>query len=513
MGIPSYFYKISNHYKHVITSNIPKCDRVFLDFNGIIHTCCFKLRNDVSLTLPTEDFENELIRRVIMYTKEIFEKTSPIKEAHICIDGVAPIPKIKQQRKRRYTSAYIKSVLHDNLYEWDTNAISPGTKFMKKLGDTISKSFEAQYAPYKIFVSGSDEKGEGEHKIFDIIQKSQDVNNIDIIYGLDADLIMLSLICKKSSIHLLREPQHFNSKLTNDFLVLNVNKLRQSILTYYQHKIQIESYVFLCFLLGNDFLPNLTYLTIHNNGIEEITKAYISVHDEMQMNIIELNSDNRFQINIHMLSALIEVLASKESCEYQKCHQKYYSNRFIYNTEKLKLENYGVMNKSQHCEKMFSNTNWRMNYYIRLFGMGVYVDTLVSKVTNSYLNGLIWNTDYYFNKMCKNNWYYPYDYSPTILDLSNKLMTDSDFLNTWRKDTHTDIHITQEMQLLMIMPIQSKHLLSEKSQNIMTNIETRYMFPSSFTFETYQKNKLHECHPKLPQLNIAALLKSSGEII
>jgi 5'-3' exonuclease len=445
-----------------------------------------------------------------MYTKEIFAKTSPIKEAHICIDGVAPIPKIKQQRKRRYTSAYIKSVLHDNLYEWDTNAISPGTKFMNKLCETVKKTFQSQqHTSYTIFVSGSDERGEGEHKIFDIIQKCQDENNVDIVYGLDADLIMLSLICKKSNIYLLREPQHFKSKLENDFLVLNVNKLRQSIDSYYQHKIQIESYVFLCFLLGNDFLPNLTYLTIHNNGIEELTKTYISVQEDMQMNLIELNSENRFQINVHMLSAIVELLASKESSEYQKCHQKYYSNKFVYNTEKLKLENYGVVNKSQHCEKMFSNSNWRMNYYIELFGMSVYVDTLVSKATNSYLKGLIWNTDYYFNKICTNNWFYPYDYSPTILDVSNKLMSDADILNQLKNDvdhTHTHIDITPEIQLLMIMPIQSNKLLSEKLKNIMTNIETQYMFPSSFSFETYQKNKLHECHPKLPQLNMNLLI-------
>ena len=507
MGIPSYFHKVSNQYKHVITPNIPKCDRLFLDYNGIIHTCCHTLRGDVSVDLPKDEFETQLISRVIKYTKHIINKTCPQKEAHICIDGVAPIPKIKQQRKRRYTSSYVKSQLSDGLYDWDTNAISPGTKFMGTLCDSLKKEFEEQHTTFPVFVSGSDEKGEGEHKIFQIISACENsANYVDIVYGLDADLIMLSLICKRSNIHLLREPQHFNSKLNSEFLVLHVNKLRFSVIGYYQNKITIESYVFLCFLLGNDFLPNLTYLTIHNNGIEEITNTYLSVQRETNMNIVEWNDElHSFQINTIVLSKLFEKLAAKESTEFQKCHDKYYSNRFIYKTDKLRLENFGVVNKSQHCTNLFSNSNWRMNYYIELFDMSVYVDPLISKVTNSYLLGLIWNADYYFNKQCKNYWYYPYDYSPTILDLSNQLLTDTDTFRNNNPEKMKDIHITPEIQLMMIMPVQSKALLSEHTKQVMTNIETSYMFPSQFTFETYQKNKLHECHPKLPQMNINLL--------
>ena len=54
-----------------------------------------------------------------------------------------------------------------------------------------------------IIISASDEPGEGEHKIFEYIRTHQDEhkNSNTIIYGLDADLIMLTLnhlrICKK----------------------------------------------------------------------------------------------------------------------------------------------------------------------------------------------------------------------------------------------------------------------------------------------------------------------------
>lgn len=511
MGIPSYFYKISNQYKNVITPNIPNCDRLFLDYNGIIHTCCHTLRAEVSVDLPVDEFETQLMHRVLKYTDHIFKKTLPKVEAHICIDGVAPIPKIKQQRKRRYTSSFIKSQLTDGLYEWDTNAISPGTKFMKRLDTFLKEAFEGQHTAFPVFVSGSDEKGEGEHKIFNKIHNSPSaLNYVDIVYGLDADLIMLSLICKGKNIHLLREPQHFNSKLNSEFLVLHINKLYNSVIEYYQNQITIESYVFICFLLGNDFLPNLTYLTIYNNGIEEITNAYLSVYRDTNMNIIEWNENKQiFQINTLVLSKLFEKLASKETSEFQKCHEKYYANRFTFKTDKLKLDNYGVVNKSNHCKNLFSNNNWRKNYYIELFNMNVYVDKVVSKVTNSYLLGLVWNADYYFNKICRNYWYYPYDYSPTIIDISNQMMTDESIFHENNPDKTIDLDITPEMQLLMIMPIQSKGLLSESNQLVMTNMCTRYMFPTNFKMETYQKNKLHECHPQIPQINVNKLFNQT----
>ena len=43
-----------------------------------------------------------------------------------------PKPKMQQQRYRRY-----KSALENKL--WDTNAISPGTKFMNKLEKYLNK--------------------------------------------------------------------------------------------------------------------------------------------------------------------------------------------------------------------------------------------------------------------------------------------------------------------------------------------------------------------------------------
>ena len=60
-----------------------------------------------------------------------------------------------QQKQRRF---------NNDKKLWDTNAISPGTKFMDKLNLKLK---EIKYN-FKIIISDSNEPGEGEHKLCNI---------------------------------------------------------------------------------------------------------------------------------------------------------------------------------------------------------------------------------------------------------------------------------------------------------------------------------------------------------
>ena len=138
MGIPYYFYKLSQKYNNIVTNIKPENTDIYcIDFNGIIHTVAheFIYNSDIS------NVEDKIIDAV--WEKiEYYIKTYKAKKYIICADGVAPAAKMIQQRKRRYLSVY-KNKIDDKYTEnkptWDTNAITPGTQFMNKLNIFIAK--------------------------------------------------------------------------------------------------------------------------------------------------------------------------------------------------------------------------------------------------------------------------------------------------------------------------------------------------------------------------------------
>lgn len=514
MGIPLYFHKITNHFKNVVSPQKPKrCDRLFLDFNGVVHNCARDIRASATATGVTQDeFETLLINDIIAYTETLREFARPKHLLCICIDGVAPLSKIQQQRKRRYLSAWMKSKVKEDGYAWDTNAISPGTPFMHKLNAALKKFVDEkndqphQRGPH-FHLSDSTERGEGEHKIFDLVQKlSYKEDYVDVIYGLDADLIMLSMLCTRTKKYLMREPQNFSSvsNPTNaPFLWFDVDVCRTKVLEYYEQGVDIESYVILCVLIGNDFLPNLTYLTIFNGGIDAIMTAYKQVVSTGCGPIVYREENDVYVLNMNTLSLLLNELKSMEDDECKKLHDKYHKKTMVLHTHKLKIENYGITHKNMSTKNMFVSSNWRFNYYTNLFDMNIYKDSVITDSCCQYIHGLLWMVEYYLNKRAASNWCYMFNYSPTILDLYNYLEVNKKQLGnaTMGLINSEGSLIDEDTQLLMIMPIGSIGVLPPKLRKLVsTDMLVRHFYPNTFKIETYLKTKLHECYPILPQL-------------
>ena len=303
MGIPSYFsYIVKNHATVIrkLDSSKFKTNNLYLDANSIIYDCVHKI--DFTKLAPG-NFEI-IYQAVFDKIDEYITLISPDSNIFIAFDGTAPVAKLEQQRQRRYKSLYqnkiAKTILKRVEDPWNTTAITPGTKFMIGLNETLRKKYTnpTKYNVKNIILSPSDKYGEGEHKLFDYIRAfpEQHLNKNTVIYGLDADLIMLSInhLPVNPNIYLFRETPEFiksiNSELDpNESYMIDIPELAKIItlnmnngepLTTEQQANRIYDYIFMCFFLGNDFMPHFPALNLRTNGFDTLFRTYTSTIKE-----------------------------------------------------------------------------------------------------------------------------------------------------------------------------------------------------------------------------------------
>jgi 5'-3' exonuclease len=532
MGIPYYFYSLTQKYNTIISNTKPvSLDLYCIDFNGIIHNVAqdiIKKYNGTDKAKHNNDIiEQEIIEGVwerIKYYIENYKASQYI----ICADGVAPLAKMFQQRKRRYLNIY-KNTLDKVDITWDTNAITPGTLFMEKLNTYIRRNINDDRNKNKIIYSGSDECGEGEHKIFKKIKDMPKDDKI-IIHGLDADLIILSLISHKENIYLMREVKdpHTNDTVFN---YLNIKELRKAILCELKRNWDfafentgdedseaisvssecdendlIETYCTACTILGNDFIPHLLTVELKNNGIDTLLSA---TKRSIKTNGLLVNKG---QINHNCLIDIFKDLANTEDEDIHRVCERYIKKRppdnknmqsvqSVQSVQNAPSDYYGLKNKDPLINAIYNSPNkWRQEYYRVIFDNNISIDsTVMFNACNNYIKGIYWVYSYYKGMDIDCEWYYPYNYPPTIKDILNhSIANEVPVLNCDNE------FVPSYIQLLIVLPKYSVHLLSKKHQRYMLDMYAGlfHMYPAKYNIQTFLKTQLWECSPILPLINL-----------
>jgi 5'-3' exoribonuclease 2 len=239
------------------------------------------------------------------------------------------------EKKEEFRKSFLKKggskedqAIHEEVIQktWDSNVITPGTPFMDILAASLrywiayKLNTDPAWEKLKIIISDATVPGEGEHKIMNFVRSQRaapehDPNTRHVIYGLDADLIMLGLATHEPHFRVLREDVFFQeskartchlcgqaghkaeecrgqAKVKNGefdekgkgsslkpFIWLNVSILREylAVELYVPHQPfpfdlerALDDWVFMCFFVGNDFLPHLPSLDIRENGIDTL---------------------------------------------------------------------------------------------------------------------------------------------------------------------------------------------------------------------------------------------------
>lgn len=522
------------------------CQDLYLDFNCLVHQCAnmaiAAADADVvadadasnaatrNVARDASYYEPLVINAVIAGLVDLINIVRPTRMMYIGIDGLCPRAKMSQQRKRRYMSAWRKEKTQgDQAHVWDSNIITPGTRFMTALDEALEHFVKRNASMFKfeIVFSGSCEPGEGEHKIFDIINKNAATASATttatttatdaVIYGLDADLILLSMLSPKNvNVRLLRERPEFGqlvpSKLDKaGYIFVDIGQLKGALLTHFDQPPEfINDYVMLSTLLGNDFVPPLSYLNIRDGGIDMVVDAYIEAMKLCGGRLIDVSSS----LNTTLLRSIIAELATKEDARMREASCRYYTK---VPTSSKALDSASTIDSYPQYTKhvpVISGPDWRRKYYASLFINGKNASSVVD-ISSDYADALAWVHAYYFTRDASLTWYYPHAYSPLAADLILQVacMDQNNAFSNVRKTNvamFNDLIENHQLQLLSVLPPASSSLLDDKHVECMNEITRGFahQYPSHFIIHTFLKTYLWECVPVLPAIDICGMARA-----
>ncbi len=528
MGIPSYFSSIIKEYPHIIKKLIQstlQTDNFFLDSNSIVYDCARTL----DFSLDTAPAQQQVIKAVLKKIEEYISIVKPRNLVMISLDGTPPVAKLEQQRQRRYKSWFTAlSMENANREEvssttksdtdkvFNTIEITTGTQFMKDLNNALRDHFKdpTKYGVKHVIVSTSEETGEGESKIYEYMRSSEHVvkESTSLIYGLDADLIMLSInnLVHFPNLYLFRETPEFiksvdSSLEPNENYVMDIPVLAKNITSYMNNGKQdvvdrTHDYIFLCFFLGNDFMPHFPAMNIRTNGIDKLLNVYKQHLGGTRKLLIENN-----QIVWKNVRKLLSTLASREEeylVEELNRRNRFEHRVFSETTPEERFMKFNALPTYERgCEKFIqpSRDGWKDRYYNEL--MDVEVDDIrLKQISTNYLEGLEWTFKYYTTGCPDWRWCYKYHYPPLLTDLIKHVP----YFETTYIQSNTHTAVSSILQLCYVLPKHSLTLLPPRLCEALKDA-----FPEWYTddadFHWAFCKYFWESHARLPDIDIDEL--------
>ncbi len=504
MGIPHFYRWLRNKgYTGVLRRSVPRYVSSFsLDANGIIHQCAQLVyaygehndprRRKLIAKADPRMLEAEFYNAVSSKLQEIVSQVMPQEILVIAIDGVAPMGKITQQRQRRFRSALER----DDNSGFDSNCITPGTDFMIRLDNFIQRwiiSYQATLPP-KVIYSSHMVPNEGEHKIMDLM-RSGDIKGegAHVLYGMDADLIMLSLISPVDRISLMRED-------IRD--VIHIDTLKEALLTELENPTAIRDFVVMIFTIGNDFLP-------HMPALENLSEAITTLTDVYKQTGMSLTTDD--DLDWAGLTAFLTNLAKEEPrlLQAEATRDVKFPSRMLVaaskRTEKIQESDVMTIGQKITFETEFDYNIFRGAWYqnslvpkgsdvqmvkglIPGYNFGVTMDKVVT-MCQRYLVGMAWVYSYYTKGTIAINadFVYRYHHTPMMSDIASVL---SQVKTVDGYKAHPDQVVLNPIhQLLSVLPLKSKNLLPKEVTHLMTkDSQIADLYPETAVIEMDGKN-------------------------
>lgn len=405
------------------------------------------------------------------------------------------------------------------LGKFDLNSITPGTPFMERLHRVLiayiqyKLSTDPSAAKLKIIYSSYLVAGEGEQKIMSFIRNQAAArDDIHMIYSPDGDLIFLGLSLHRNKILIMRDYYSYNkgqnkkncskcgkSGHSNDecgvftnynFIYVDMYELKARLVrefrrcTTYEFNAErmINDWIFLCFLLGNDFVPSLPCLEIRFHSIETLTEILMKNFSETRTYITSGKC-----IDYRTLKNFYCIMAGKEDGLYYRKSQS--------------LDRFREELKNGPCmvyEKIPIHTKaGKVQYYASKLKAST--DAEIKKICYEYIRGLSWIYSYYILGITGWDWHYPHHFAPLAADLSKLTVSEISI--------PTGFPLRPLEQLLVVLPPMSRGMLPMELQPIFD--EYKEYYPDEVETDMFDKVHVWQEVVLLPSIDTKHILSEN----
>ncbi|XP_032882092.1 5'-3' exoribonuclease 2 isoform X2 [Amblyraja radiata] len=479
---------------------------------------------------------------------------------------------------------------------FDSNCITPGTEFMDNLAQCLRYyvadrlNSDPGWKDLTVLLSDASVPGEGEHKIMDYIrrqraQPNHDPNTRHCLCGADADLIMLGLATHEVSFTIIREEFKPNqprpcplcaqvghelsecqglpkekqgefdqfaapSGSDTEFIFIRLPVLREylekeltmaSLPFTFDFERSIDDWVFMCFFVGNDFLPHLPSLEIREGAIDRLVGIYKNVVHKTGGYLTE----NGF-VNLERVQMIMTAVGEAEDNIFKRRREDDVSfrRRMKEKNKRMKTDAPSFipggqlapqplgqrsggskpqavqsprqtaydMRVQNRTPSQNSSTNsdgspvplgmkrkngdneddddeppdnirlwedgWKQRYYKRKFDVDATDETFRRKVVESYVEGLCWVLQYYYQGCASWKWFYPFHYAPFASDFTDI----KDMPSTFEKGT---LPFKPLEQLMGVFPAASGNFLPKTWRVLMEDPDSSIIdfYPDDFALD------------------------------
>lgn len=411
---------------------------------------------------------------------------------------------------------------------FDSNCITPGTPFMDRLSKCLHYyihdrlNSDPGWKGIKVILSDANVPGEGEHKIMDYIRRQRvqpdhDPNTQHVLCGADADLIMLGLATHEPNFTIIREEFKPNKPRPCDvcgqlghemkectgttpdaalvradpafgnqdnFIFVRLSVLREYLekelqmpdLPFpYDFERALDDWVFMCFFVGNDFLPHLPSLEIREGAVDRLVNLYKKCVYRTKGWITDSGD-----VNLERVQVIMTELGHMEDEIFKRRHQNELNFKARDKAKKRQQRpNFGLLERTQfapqslsqaarpvenvrreaanirlagmnsvaaqeeqsdgrgrkrtaqeagldndddddkHDEVRLWEDGFKERYYESKFEVARENLEFRYRVALQYVRGLCWVLRYYYQGCASWKWYFPYHYAPFASDFVN----------------------------------------------------------------------------------------------